>query len=214
MPPRELPPHVSIQAVVYRATSYDAPVRIAENRRSGRWNFAHSGTVQYLCLDTEAPFAEKLRHEDLGSEEEAATYRTTLWQLKVNEGFVVDYSTFEKAERAGFPPEALVDDDHEACRREAQRLISLGAGGVLSPSAALPGSVNLTLFGRRVPIRWDAQVQISSAIPAQRLATGQPPEGLVSRVRFYGNAHPDLVHYLGEDATRVRRLPPGSSQES
>src|SRR3982750_918100 len=125
MPLKDLPPHLRFEKVVYRATSYDVPVRVAENRRSGRWNFAGSGTVQYTCLDSEAPFAEMLRHEDLRTEKDAATFRTTLWQMRVNEGVVVDYGTFAKAENAGFPPEALVDDDHEYCQREAQRLFSL-----------------------------------------------------------------------------------------
>jgi hypothetical protein len=125
--------------------------------------------------------------------------------LKVNEGVVVDYSTFEKAERAGFSPEALVDDDYEACQKEARRLFSLGAGGVLSPSAALPGSVNLTLFGQRVPIRWNAQVQISAAVPVQALATGQPASGLVSRVRYRDQQHPDLLSYLGRGPGRHAR---------
>ncbi|MDQ3724268.1 MAG: hypothetical protein M3335_00005, partial [Actinomycetota bacterium] len=139
MPPKGLPPHFSVETIAYRATSYDVPLRVAQNRRDGRWNIAHTGTAQYTCLDAEAPFAEMLRHENLRTEGEAATFRTTIWQLKVTEGVVVDYSTFEKAEAAGFPPEALVDDDFECCQREAQRLTSLGAGGVLSPSAALPG---------------------------------------------------------------------------
>lgn len=203
MPRRGLPPHLRIEKVVYRATSYDVPVRVAENRRSGRWNFAGSGTVQYTCFDSEAPFAEMLRHENLRTEKEAATYRTTLWQMRVNEGVVVDYGTFAKAESAGFPPEALVDDDHEYCQREAQRLFSLGVGGVLSPSAALPGSINLTLFGQRVPIQWAADVEISSAIPVQRIATGQPPDGLVPRVRYFGDAHSELVRYSTEKAQRT-----------
>jgi hypothetical protein len=137
-----------------------------------------------------------LRHEDLRSEQEAQTFTATLWQLRVNEGVVVDYGTFEKAERAGFPAEALVDDDHEACQREARRLMGLGAGGILSPSAALPGATNLTLFGPRVPIRWEANVKISTALPAQALATGSPPSGLVDRVRYCGEMHSDLAVYL------------------
>ena len=103
MPKDVLPPHVSLETRAYRATSYDVPLRVAENRRSGRWNVAHSGTVQYLCLDAEAPFAEKIRHEDLRAEAEIETYSVTLWELQVHEGVVVDYGTFEKAEDAGFP---------------------------------------------------------------------------------------------------------------
>lgn len=198
MPKSILPPHVPIQARVYRATSYDVPLRVAANRRSGRWNIAQSSTVQYLCLDAQAPFAEKLRHEDLRTQTEVETYIVSLWELEVNEGFVVDYSTFEKAEEAGFPPEALVDDDHERCQEEAQRLMSLGARGVLSPSAALPGSMNLTLFGQRVEVRWEAKPGVASAVPAQKLVTGHPPRGLVDQVRFFGDTHALLQQHLAE----------------
>ena len=205
MPRAVLPPHVSVEARVYRATSYDVPLRVAENRRSGRWNIAHAGAVQYLCFDAEAPFAEKIRHEDLRTEAEVATYTTTLWELRVHEGVVVDYSTFEKAEDAGFPPAALVDDDHERCRREAQRLVGLGARGVLSPSAALPGSVNLTLFGQRVEVAWGATAGVASAVPAQRVATGRPPRGLVERVRFFGDDHASLTAHVGRRQVARRR---------
>ena len=202
MPSSKLPPHLSLQTRVYRATSYDVPLRVAANRRSGRWNIAGAGTVQHLCLDAGAPYAEKVRHEDLRTEAETGTYTVALWELEVNEGFVVDYGTFEKAEAAGFPAEALVDDDHERCQKEAQRLISLGARGVLSPSAALPGSTNLTLFGQRVEVRWGARPGVSSAVPAERLAAGHPPPGLVERVRFFGDRHPLLLEHV---AARVRR---------
>jgi RES domain-containing protein len=199
-----LPPHVSLQARVYRATSYDVPLRVAANRRSGRWNVAGTGSVQYLCLDAQAPFAEKIRHEELRSEAEAATYKVTLWELEVNEGVVADYSTFEKAEDAGFPPEALVNDDREICQQEARRLISLGARGVLSPSAALPGSTNLTLFGQRVEVRWGAKPGVASAVPAHELVTGHPPTGLVQHVRFFGDPHPLLGQHLASQRGRRR----------
>jgi hypothetical protein len=74
--------------------------------------------------------------------------------------------------------------------------MSHGVRGLLSPSAALPGSINLTLFGPRVAIPWDAEVSLASTIRAGRLTTGHPPRGLVSRVRYFGQAHTDLVEYL------------------
>jgi RES domain-containing protein len=182
--------------VAFRATSYDVPLWSRSNRRSGRWNIARQGCTQYACLDAEGAVAELLRYEDLRTEEEGALFSTGLWQLRVSDGAVVDYSTFDRAEAAGFPPEALVDDDHERCQTEASWLQSHGARGLLAPSAALPGSVCLTLFGPRVPVGWDTETQLASALPVQRLTTGQPPRGLVARVRFHGDPHPAYEQYV------------------
>jgi hypothetical protein len=154
-----------------------------------------------MALDAEAPFAEVLRHEDLRSEEEASHYSSTVWQLRIESDLIVDYRTFELADAAGFEAESLVDDDHERCQAEAQWLVSHGARGVLSPSAALPGSVNLTLFGPRVPVAWSTQPELASSIPTQKLATGHPPAGLTERVRYYGQPEPLLEGYLA----KVRR---------
>lgn len=186
---------ISWTGAVYRATSYDVPLWVNPNRLDGRWNLAGDGCTQYVCLDSEAPFAEKLRAENLRTEAESRTFSTTLWQLRIDEGAIVDYRTFEQASDVGFSPEALVDDDHERCQAEAQWLKSLGARGVLSPSAALPGTTNLTLFGPRSPIAWNTTVKLASSIPTQRLSTGNAPAGLVSRVRYYGDAHADLIQY-------------------
>lgn len=207
MPARQRPRPSVIPwtGIAYRATSYDVPLWARPNRRSGRWNIAGDGCTQYLCLDTEAPFAEVLRHEDLRSEAAAAMYQTTIWQLRVDEGAVVDYSTFERAEKAGFPPEALVDDDQERCQAEAAWLRGHGVLGLLTPSAALPGSVNLTLFGPRVAIAWDAAVSLASTMPAAKLVTGHPPKGLVSRVRYFGQAHARLLEYRAVRAAHDKR---------
>lgn len=195
MPRSRRPTAVPWTGAVFRATTYDVPLWVNPNRYNGRWNLAGDGSTQYFCLDAEAPYAEKLRSENLRTEAESQTYSIVLWQLRVDEGAIVDYSTFEKAETAGFPPDALVDDDHERCQVEAQRLKSLNIDGVLSPSAALPGSVNLTLFGPRIPVAWTSTVTLASALPAQRLTKGSAPPGLTDRVRYYGDAHAALIAF-------------------
>jgi RES domain-containing protein len=134
-----------------------------------------------------------LRHEQLRTETDASHYSSTLC---VDEGAVVDYTTFEQADAAGFPPEALVEDDYERCQAEATWLISKGASALLTPSAALPGSVNLTAFGPRVEIPWNSTASLASGIPTQRLTTGRPPVGLVSRVRHFGEEHAGLLTYI------------------
>jgi RES domain-containing protein len=182
--------------VAYRATSYDVPLWVNPNRRNGRWNVAGRRPTQYMSLDAESPFAEILRHEDLRTDEDASHYSATIWQLQVDDSLIVDYSTFELADAAGFEAEALVGDDHERCQAEAEWLASEGARGLLSPSAALPGNVNLTLFGARVAVPWNTTAELASSIPTQRLTTGHPPSGLAARVRYFGQSEPRLEAYL------------------
>jgi RES domain-containing protein len=195
MPRRPTPKFRHLTVVAFRATSYDVPLWVNPNRRHGRWNIGRTEPTQYMTLDAEAPFADLLRHEDLRTEGDASHYSSTVWQLQIDSSAIVDYSTFELAEAAGFEPAALVDDDFERCQIEAQWLQSQNARGVLSPSAALPGSVNLTLFGPRVTVPWGAQVELASSIPAQKLTTGHPPGGLTSRVRYFGQTHSALDEY-------------------
>lgn len=180
---------------MFRVTTYDVPLWVSPNRRDGRWNRAGEGCTQYASLDPEAPYAELVRCEDLRTEADAAMLKMSLWQLRVDEGAIVDYSTFEKAEAAGFPATALVDDDHERCRAEAEFLVAHNARGVLSPSAALPGGVSLTLFGPRVQVEWSTPAGLASMVPVRRLAQGPPPPGLVGRTRFYGAPHAALAEF-------------------
>jgi RES domain-containing protein len=171
------------------------PLWVSPNRRSGRWNIAGETPTQYLALDAEAPFAEVLRHEDLRTEAAASHYSSTIWQAQIEEAMIVDYSSFALAERAGFEPAVLVEDDPERCQAEARWLSDEGAQGILSPSAALPGSINLTLFGPRVGVRWGTTAKLASAIPVQRVATGHPPPGLTGRVRYFGQPDPLLKSF-------------------
>jgi RES domain-containing protein len=196
MPRRPDPTFSDWDGFAYRATSYDVPLWVNPNRHSGRWNIAGQRCTQYLCLDSETPFAEALRYEDLRTPEAASHYSTTIWQLHVRDGAIIDYSNFELAEAARFEAEALVEDDHERCQAEAQWLFGKGARGILSPSAALPGSTNLTLFGPRVSVAWNTTTSLASAVPAQKLATGHPPDGLTERVRYFGQTEPLLAKYL------------------
>lgn len=200
MPSRARPSIAPWSGIAYRATSYDVPLWVNPNRRSGRWNLAGGESTQYMSLDAQAPIAEMLRHEDLYTDELASHYRTTLWQMRVDEGCVVDYSTFERAQAAGFPPEALVEDDHERCQAEAQWLMGQGVRALLSPSAALVGSINLTIFGPRVHIPWNSRATLASAMAAQPISTGPPPAGLATMVRFFGQPHAGLAAY--REATR------------
>ena len=195
--------------LVFRATTYDVPLWVNPNRRSGRWNIAGQGCTQYLSLDAEAPYAEMLRGEDLRTERDAQMFIAILWQVRIDDGAIADYGTFDKAEAAGFPPEALVEDDHERCQAEAAWLQSHQVRGILSPCAALPGSTNLTLFGARKEGDWNSTVKLASTLPSQRITRGHPPPGLASKTRFYGQEHSGLREFRRAQR-RLFDLPPGA----
>jgi RES domain-containing protein len=191
--------------VAFRYADYDTPLWVRPNSEAGRWHRPRTSATQYMALSPDACWADRIRHENLRTEAEAELIRMPLWVLKIDEQRVADYETFEKAAAAGFPPDALIDDDWERCQAEAARLIDLGFRGVLTPSSALPGESALTLFGGRRGVGWDEEPYVASAIPAKVVTRGGPPRGLVARVRFFGDEHSEYVAYAVARARRERR---------
>ena len=189
------PATTSFAGVAYRYANYDTPFWARSNTGPGRWHVPGDGPTQYLSLTTDGAWAELIRDENLSTEAEVALVRMDLWQVRIDCGRLADYRDFEKAEAAGFAPAALIDDDYARCQREGRRLRDLGYGGVIAPSAALPGEANLTLFGARVAVAWDSNPTLTSAVPAGVMTRGAPPEGLAGRVRFVGARHTGYAAY-------------------
>jgi len=194
---RTLPHSVKVDDVAYRWSDYDTPLWSRPNSSAQRWNRTREAPTQYTSLTSEGAWAELIRVEDLGSVADVHRVSMPLWVLHVRESHVADYGTFEKADAAGFPPEALVDEDHERCRAEGTRLRDNGFRGVLAPSAALPGAVNLTLFGARLAVEWgcDEDRRLAAFVSVRQLAVGYPPDDLLPRVRRHGTRHAGLVAY-------------------
>ncbi len=201
----KLPAGVAVDEVAYRWSDYDTPLWARPNSSAQRWNRTREAPTQYLSLSPEGAWAELIRTEDLTSAAAVHLVSMPLWVLHVRETHVADCATFERAEAAGFPPEALVAEDRERCRAEATRLREHGFRGVLAPSAALPGSVNLTLFGARLAVAWecDEDRRLAAFVPVRQLAIGRPPDDLLPRVRRRGISHAGLAAY--RDASRSRR---------
>jgi RES domain-containing protein len=182
------------RGVVYRATTYDTCLWVSPNSRSGRWNDPQADTIaQYCTLDVASALAEMVRSENLREVEDARELTVSVWELRIDEGAVVDYSTPSHAEIQGFEWSALVSDQWEPCQTEARRLIAEGARGVIGPSAALPRGVTLTLFGPRTEIAWSAEPTLSIQIPARHILRGAPGDGLVRDTRFFDEAYPDVT---------------------
>lgn len=182
------------RGVVYRATTYDTCLWVSPNSRSGRWNDPQTGTIsQYCTLDVASALAEMVRSENLREVEDAMELSVSIWELRIDEGAVVDYSTPSLAADQGFEWKALVSDEWGPCQAEARRLIAEGARGVIGPSAALPQGLTLTLFGPRTEIAWSVEASLSIQIPARHILRGAPGDGLVRDTRFFGEAYPDMA---------------------
>ncbi|MGH2853069.1 MAG: RES family NAD+ phosphorylase [Solirubrobacteraceae bacterium] len=191
------PPVAELDATVYRYSSYDTPFWAREHSMSGRWHARGDGPTQYMSTSTDGAWAELIRLEELRTESEVAMVSVAMWAIDVRQQMIADYSTFERAEEAGFDPAALVDEDYGRCQREGARLRQeLGFSGVLAPSAALPGALNLTLFGPRTASTWGRPPLLASSLPATIVAKGAPPPGLLARVRQMGATHAGLADHM------------------
>jgi RES domain-containing protein len=180
------------RGVVYRATTYDTPLWVSPNRRPGRWNNPDDRTIaQYFALDPASALAEMVRAENLRDLDEARELRVSVWELRLREGAIVDYTSAERARSQGFSWRDLTADGWEACQEEGQRIVAGGGRGVLAPSGALGGGRSLTIFGPRTEIAWASEPTLAIQIPARHVLRGQPGDGLVRDTRFFGDPYPD-----------------------
>jgi RES domain-containing protein len=181
------------RGVVYRATTYDTPLWVSPNSRPGRWSHPEDRTIaQYCTLDVASAIAEMVRNENLREFDEARELRVSIWEMRVAEGAIVDYSIPPRAREQGFPWESLLSDSWEECRAEGQRIQALGGRGVLAPSAALPQGIALTLFGPRTEIAWRAEPSLSIQIPARHILRCSPGNDIVRQTRFFDDPYPDV----------------------
>jgi hypothetical protein len=132
--------------------------------------------------------------------------RIPIWAISLTVAGIADYSTFEKAERAGVDPEWLIDDNWERCQEHGRDLREAGYLGVVAPSAALPGATSITIFGPRITSAWGKLSALKSSVPACLVAVGGPPPGLSDRVRYRGMAHSGFEAYAASRATSTLGL--------
>jgi RES domain-containing protein len=179
--------------VCYRFAAYSTPLRTVAAWQSARFSRADEDEpTQYLSLHPLGPLAELMRNADLRGPEQVAAVSTRTWALEVAlEG--LPEITFDSAAEFGIDAEELVADDHGACQRLAAR-IRTNLAGVIVPSAALPGTCNVVLFGPRVAAPYLVEPIAEIDVPASITADhGRPPVSLRSLVRFAGDPHAALA---------------------
>lgn len=181
------------RSVAYRATTYDTPLWVSPNTRPGRWSHPEDETIaQYCTLDVASAIAEMVRYENLREVDDARELRVSVWEMRIDEGAIADYSTPSRAELQGFSWQHLISDSWHECHQEGLRIMSEGGRGVLAPSAALPQGVTLTLFGPRTEIAWQARPSLSIQIPARHILRGAPGDHLVGHTRFFDDPYPEV----------------------
>jgi RES domain len=177
----------------FRLASWRRPLRTEPSRVTGRFHrVTEESPTQYLCLHPLGPWAELVRGSELHAAERLALVRHRTWALRLDLSGLLRIGFAEAADH-GLRPGDLVSDDLRACHRLADRLRAAGAPGAIVPSAALPGTDNVVLFGERAAAPYLVEPVSGVDVPASLTADGgRPPLGLLDRVRRRGAPHAAL----------------------
>ena len=189
--------------VAYRLASWRRPLRTEPSRVVGRFHrVTEESPTQYLCLHPLGPWAEFLRASGLRAPEQLALVRHRTWALRIELAGLLRIG-FAEASDHGVRPGDLVSDDLRACHRLADRLRAAGAAGAIVPSAALPGTSNVVLFGERAAAPYVLEPLSPVDVPASLTADGgRPPLGVLDRVRRRGARHAALEAWRAGDPFR------------
>lgn len=194
--------------LAWRLAAWDTPLWVHPNRAAGRFNPPGTGPVQYWSLHPLTPWAELLRGQDLTQRERLRDVRSRLWVARLRVAAVE--LGFGEARAHGLEAAELVDDDRTACQRLGARcLAGDGPGALIVPSAALPGTRNLVLFGPRVASPFaadpvDADVDVPTTVAAD---DARPLDGLLDLVRFRGAPHAELEAWAAGRRFRLQEPP-------
>ena len=183
----------------YRHAAYDTPWWAFPSSRSGRFNRAPFDTVQYLCLHPLGPSAEMLRH-NVGPTGKADTVMLDLWVVRASIDDALQI-TFENCPTYGISPDDLVGEDYRPTQTLAARLLSAGHDAFVVPSAALPGTDNLVLFGTRVIHPYVDDPITPDEVPTGHLTDGaRAPDEVGALVRWIGDPHSALEEWRRTEA--------------
>lgn len=179
------------EVTAYRVANYRTPARDVPSADPGRFHDEHSPATQYFGLHPLGPAAEIIRHARIERVEQVRSLQLRVWALRLDLPDDFRRLTFDSAADLGLAPEALISDDYTACQESAARARGEGWPGFVFPSAALPGTENIVVFGERVAIPYLALPVEDWEIPASMAVSyGIAPEDLHGLTRRFGQPHP------------------------
>ncbi len=178
--------------ICFRHSQYRTPLRTSfqAQQTPGRY---HRGTesepTQYLCLHPLGPHAEALRLFDTRSAGDARKLDLRTWAVHVPTDDLVEVPFAD----------AWVADDYTACQNLADTLRDAGHAGAIVPSAALPGTRNIVLFGGRVAAPYELgelrELELRASITGEHSSV---LASLIRLVRFRGMPHPGAEFAFSE----------------
>lgn len=178
--------------ICFRHCDYRTPLRSSfqAQRRPGRYHRGNEEEpTQYLCLHPLGPHAEAMRRYDARTPASARQLDLRTWALDVDVSGLADVPFAD----------AWVADDYAVCHDLADAMRESGKAGMIVPSAALPGTSNIVIFGGRVASPYDlvrhGATEVSAGITGEH---GCGLETLVELVRFRGEPHPGAGYVFRE----------------
>ena len=177
-----------MRVTVFRHASYDSPWWAFPSSRAGRFHRAGRDTVQYLSLHPLGPAAEMLRHH-VGPNGDPDDVILNLWAavLDVDDVIRVD---FDDCACYGLSADELVGDDYTPTQALADAARDSGATALKVPSAALPGTHNLIMFGVRVLNPLLREPLTPEEVPTGHLTdAARCPAEVAAHVRWFGAPH-------------------------
>lgn len=173
--------------VGYRLANWDTPLWASPNRRESRYG-RRGRVVQYWSLHPLTPWAEQLRFHNIRDADEAWELWQRPWAAQLTLPDDVLELSFENAAAHGVAPDALVDDDWSRCQTWSTEF---HGSGLMVPSAALPGTTNVVMFGPFVRSRYglrplDPTVDLPCDPVAERATV---PTDVLGHVRWLGDPH-------------------------
>jgi len=181
--------------VAYRHAAYDSPWWVIPSTREGRFNRAYEeDPTQYLALHPLGPTAELLCHQLRGPDPDRADMiLANLWAVLVDTEGSVDVTFDNCTSDYGITPQELVGDDYAPTQALAAHLRDSGVTGFTAPSAALPGTDNLILFGPRVAHPYLVDPVTPEECPTGHLSDGaRPAREVLPLVHWKGTTHSAL----------------------
>jgi len=112
----------------------------------GRWNPEESFRTVYLSEEPETVFEEFLRSIGPGRDPRALAKTRVLWQARVRADNLVDLRTVANRRLVGLPARFDYEVPRELCQEIGEAAYYVRYKGILAPSAAREGAINIIVF--------------------------------------------------------------------